>query len=96
MTARKTTAAKEVEVEEVEAEEVEAEEVEAAEAPAPAATPAKAAPAKAVEEVEVKPATVSFTAPNTWTAFYGGKRFDFIEGKKYNLAPEIHAWFSRK
>lgn len=50
---------------------------------------------QAVEAVEVAPSTVSFTAPNTWTAFYGSKRYDFIEGKKYNLSPEAAAWFSK-
>ena len=53
------------------------------------------APAAEVEEVEVAPATKSFTAPNTWTAFYGNRRYDFIEGKKYTIPADAHAWFSK-
>jgi hypothetical protein len=53
------------------------------------------APVLEVEEVEVAPATKSFTAPNTWTAFYGSKRYDFIEGKKYNLPADAYDWFSK-
>jgi len=88
--ARATTPKKAVEVEE----ETETVEVEVAEEAAEEVAEEAPVPAE-VEEVEVAPATKSFTAPNTWTAFYGSKRYDFIEGKKYNLPADAHAWFSK-
>ena len=62
-----------------------------------AASPAvvEEAPASAVEEVEVAPATKSYTATNTWTAYYGSMRYDFIEGKKYNLPADANDWFTK-
>lgn len=48
-----------------------------------------------VEEVEVAPSTKSFTAPNTWTAYYGNRRYDFIEGKKYDVPADAYAWFTK-
>ena len=79
----------------VPAEEVTEEVAEVGEAPQEEAAP-KTPAKKVAEEVEVSPSTLPFVAPNTWTAYYGSKRFDFIEGKKYNLSPEAHAWFSAK
>ena len=78
----RATTPKAVEVEEV----TETEEVEVVEE-APAAA--------VVEEVEVAPATKSFTATNTWTAFYGNRRYDFIEGKKYDIPADAYAWFTK-
>ena len=82
----RATTPKAVEVEE----ETQTEEVVAAEEAV-----VEEAPAAEVEEVEVAPATKSFTAPNTWTAFYGNRRYDFIEGKKYKIPADAHAWFSK-
>ena len=49
----------------------------------------------AVKPVTVAPSTAPFTARNTWTAYYGTTRYDFVEGRTYDLAPEVAAWFNR-
>lgn len=87
----RTTAPKAAEVETEVVEETEAvEEVEVAEE-----APVVAEVVEELEVVEVAPATKSFTAPNTWTAFYGSTRYDFIEGKRYDIPADAHAWFSK-
>jgi hypothetical protein len=46
------------------------------------------------EEIEVAPATFDFLAPNTWSAYYGATRYDFVQGKHYQLPADAYAWFT--
>lgn len=68
--------------------------VETDETDAPEETSSEVAVPLSAEEVEVSPSTRTFTAGNTWTAYYGNMRYDFIEGRKYDISPDAYEWFS--
>lgn len=46
------------------------------------------APAKAEPKV-VQPATKNAKVKGTWTMFYGAHRFDFVDGNRYDLPPDL-------
>ncbi len=48
-----------------------------------------------VAPVTVAPTTAPFTARNTWTAYYGTNRYDFVEGRTYDLPVGVASWFNR-
>lgn len=58
-------------------------EEEAVEAPAPAPAP---------EPTIVAPTTKNAKIKGTWTMFWGTQRWDFIDGHRYDLPPDLFAY----